>query len=103
MSDPVTVPLSKPITAHGEEVAALTLQPPTTRQIIELGLPTLIVTNAGGDVGLEVRTQVVARYVSRLAAIPMSSVEALAPADFSACTGAVMGFFGESGAVTPPS
>ena len=91
----VSIPLSKPIKAHGDEVSELELREPTTKDIIELGLPTLIIPGADGQsTGIEIRQPVVARYVSRLAAIPMGSVEALAPKDFSLCTAAVMGFFG---------
>lgn len=89
------IPLSKPVKAHGDEVSELTLREPTTKDIIELGLPTLIIPGADGQsTGVEIRQPVVARYISRLAAIPMGSVEALAVKDFSLCTAAVMGFFG---------
>ena len=100
----VTVPLSKPIKAHGDEVAELTLREPTTEDVIELGLPTLIIPGADGQsTGVEIRQPVVARYVSRLAAIPMGSVKALSLKDFSLCTAAVMGFFGEGDGETPKS
>ena len=52
----VTVPLSKAITAHGEEVTALVLRPPVTKDLIELGLPTLVIPSAdGGETGIEIR------------------------------------------------
>lgn len=89
------IKLSKAITAHGDEVSEITLREPTTKDIIELGLPTLIIPGDDGQsTGVEIRQKVVARYVSRLAAIPMGSVEALSVKDFSLCTAAVMGFFG---------
>jgi hypothetical protein len=91
------VTLSKPITAHGESVSELELREPTTKDVIELGLPTLIVIGDAGDSGVEIRTKVVARYISRLAAIPMGSVEALALSDHATLTGVVLGFFGQSG------
>lgn len=89
-----TVKLSKPITAHGDQVSELTLRQPTVEDLMELGSPTLLVPSADGSgVGVDVRPAVVARYVSRLAAIPMGSVKALSMADFQQCTGVVMGFF----------
>lgn len=103
MSEAITIKLAAPITAHGEEVAELTLRPPTTGDIIEVGLPTLIVMGPGEDAALEIRPQVIAKYVARLGAIPMSSVRALTPGDFSKCTSAVMGFFGEGAGGTPES
>lgn len=92
--NPVTVKLSKTVTAHGEEVGELSFREPLTKDVIELGLPTLIVVGDDGGTGVEVRTKVVARYISRLAAVPMSTVESLSLKDHSACTAAVMGFFG---------
>lgn len=89
------IKLSKAIKAHGDEVTEITLREPITKDIIELGLPTLIIPGDDGQsTGVEIRQKVVARYVSRLAAIPMGSVEALSVKDFSLCTAAVMGFFG---------
>lgn len=96
------ITLSKPIKAHGDEVSEISLREPTTKDIIELGLPTLIIPGADGQsTGVEIRQPVVARYISRLAAIPMGSVEALAVKDFSLCTAAVMGFFGSGDGEAP--
>lgn len=92
-----TVALSKPITAHGEEVSELTFREPKTEDVIEIGLPHLIIPGADGQsTGIEIRQPVVARYISKLAAIPMGSVKSLSLKDFSLCTAVVMGFFGES-------
>lgn len=92
----IPVPLSKPIKAHGDDVEELALRRPTTEEIIEIGLPQLFVPSADGQgTGVEIRTPIVARYVSRLAAIPMSSVKLLDPKDFSLCTTAVLSFFGD--------
>lgn len=102
----VTVPLKHPVTAHGEEVGELTLREPTTKDIMEIGLPTLLVPSSDGQsVGVEIRQKVVGRYVSRLAQIPMSSVESLNPGDFARCSAAVMDFFGmdDGAATTGPS
>ena len=99
-----TVSLSKPIKAHGDDVSEITLREPTTKDVIEIGLPTLIIPGDDGQsTGVEIRQKVVARYISRLAAIPMGSVEALSLSDFSLCTAAVMGFFGQGGGETSAS
>ena len=98
------IKLSRQITAHGEAVSDLVLREPTTEDVIELGLPTLIIPGADGQsTGVEIRQAVVARYISRLAAIPMGSVKALSLKDFSLCTAAVMGFFGEGDGETTSS
>jgi hypothetical protein len=90
-----TIKLSKAIKAHGEEVDEVTMREPGTKDLMELGLPMLIITGADGQsTGIEIRQPVIARYISRLAAIPMGSVEAMTIKDFSLCSAAVMGFFG---------
>lgn len=91
------IPLSKAIKAHGADIDVITLRNPTTEDVIELGLPTLIIPGADGNsTGVEIRQSVIARYVMRLGGIPLTSVKALSLKDFSLCTAAVMGFFGES-------
>ncbi len=90
----VTVKLSQPISAHGEEVSELILREPTTEDVINMGQPFLIIARDGGESGIEIRSNVIAKYVSGLAAIPMSSVKKLSMKDFSVCQTAVMGFFG---------
>ena len=91
------VTLSKPITAHGEETQELELREPTAKDVMELGYPYLVVQSDDGQ-GVELRPKVVARYVVRLAKIPMSSVEQLAISDLSALQAIVMGFFGQDAA-----
>lgn len=89
----VEIKLSKPVTAHGKEIDSLTLRPPTTGEIMEIGSPQLMMPSADGvSIGVEIRPSVIGRYVVKLAGIPLSSVKELAPADFSRCQGAVMDF-----------
>jgi hypothetical protein len=97
-----TVKLTQPVTAHGSEVDELTLREPTVADQMELGSPFLIHTG-DGDTAVEIRPKVVGAYVSRLAAIPMSSVKAMALADFSAVQAVVLGFFGSTVAEKLPS
>lgn len=87
------VTLSKPITAHNEEVSVLTLREPTSGDIMEIGSPQLMIPSADGtSIGVEIRPAIIGRYIMKLAGIPMPSVKALAPADFNKCQGVVMGF-----------
>lgn len=96
--DDLTIILSRPVTAHGEEIDRLTLRQPTTADLIELGQPMrLLPGNGMEEPAIEVRMNVVAHYVARLAAIPLSSVKALSLGDFGRATQAVLGFFGEDG------
>lgn len=94
----VEITLSKPIKAHGQDVSALTLREVTTKDLIELGNPFTIVLGDGseGSSRIQISNAVVAKYISRLAVIPPSSVEQLAPSDFSGIQSVVLGFFGAS-------
>ena len=99
MSDQeLTIPLSAPVMAHGEEITCLVLRQPTTADLIELGQPMRLLPGTGmEDAAVEVRMGVVAHYVARLASIPLSSVKSLSLGDFGRATQAVLGFFGEDG------
>lgn len=92
----VAIPLAKSIKAHGTDLDTLTLREPTTKDEIELGQPFLITLGDGtdGSSGVRIQAAVVAKYIVRLAAIPMSSVEQLSRPDFSKAQAAVLGFFG---------
>lgn len=93
----VTVPLKKPIKAHGEEVNELHIAHlDGSSEILEFGLPVLSVISADGQtLGMEIRAKVVAKYICKLAQIPMGSVEKLHPMDFNRCAAVIQGFFGD--------
>ena len=74
----------------------ITLRAPTTADLIELGQPMRLIPGDGmTDPAIDVRMNVVANYVARLATIPLSSVKAMSLSDFGKATQAVLGFFGE--------
>jgi hypothetical protein len=88
----VTINLSSPITAHGEEVTELTLQEPTGKHIREIGsIPFGI--DSSGDIKLDAKS--IAQYISKLCAIPMSSVDAINPGDFFEISWLIVGMFGQ--------
>ncbi|CAG9172389.1 phage tail assembly protein [Cupriavidus respiraculi] len=96
----VTVTLSKAITAHGEERREIELREPSGEDLMEIGYPYIVVQSDTGGQGVELRPKVVARYVSKLAQIPMSSVKQIGLADLQKLQGIVMGFFGQEEAAT---
>lgn len=96
----ITVPLSKPINAHGESVIELELREPGGEDLMDIGYPYIVVQSDTGGQGVELRPKVVARYVSKLAQIPMSSVKQIGLADLQKLQGVVMGFFGQEEAGT---
>lgn len=85
MSGPKEIPLKKTITAHGKELAVLTLKEPEPEDLFALGSPVLIVPSATGDSGIEIRAKVIAAYIARLAKIPPSSVKDMHIADIYKC------------------
>ena len=100
------VQLRKPIPAHGQEVTEIELREPTPADVMEEGVPTLLIPSADGtSVGVEIRTKVIGRYISRLGGIPLSSVKVMSLGDFTRAQGAVMSFFsdgdGESSGDSP--
>lgn len=86
--------LNKPITAHGAEVAELDLREPTGQEIIDIGFPYLIVIGDDDEQSMRIQVKTVAKYISKLAAIPPSAVSTLSPNDISQLAGVVLSFFG---------
>lgn len=84
------IKLNKPIDAHGEEVTEIELRDITGGDVIDLGQP----MNVNADQSFNFRMDVVARYISRLAGIPMSSVREMSPGDITNCAAEIAGFFG---------
>jgi hypothetical protein len=85
----VTIPLIKPITAHGAEVSELTLREPTGDDVERCGYPLAI---DGSSVIPQAAS--VSKLIARLAGIPPSSVKQLSMPDYNAAMGVVLGFFG---------
>ena len=93
MSTPLQ--LKKPIKAHNEELSELQLREPTIEEIMEIGYPYLVLMRDGQDTGLEIRPQVIVKYISKLAGIPLSSAKSIAISDLNQAQTIIMGFFGE--------
>ncbi len=94
--------LSRAIKAHGEDVEQITLRAPVVKDMIEIGQPFLIIAG-DGETAVRVQNKTIAQYIVRLAQIPMSSVEQMAPADFTKAQAMVMDFFGGGDAVAASS
>lgn len=94
--------LKKPVKAHGQELTELTLAEPTTKMVMEFGYPYLVIAGEGGS-GLQLQPKVAASYITQLAQVPRSTVEALPIADLQALQAWLLGFFGEGEAETPQS
>lgn len=93
------VPLSKPLKVGDAEIKELELREPGVEDVIEIGYPYLLIVG-DGDTKMEIRPSVVVKYVSKLAAVPPSSIKKLSLADLIKVQSVVMGFFGDE-AETP--
>lgn len=73
----LTITLKKPVEAHGQTIEQIHLTEPTGQHVVKLGEPFLLV--AGG--GIREMPEITVNYIVKLAKIPRSSAEALAPSD----------------------
>lgn len=96
MSEKTVFKLGRPIEAHGEQVTELQLREPAGQDLLDLGYPYLVTLGDGEGERIELRPKVMAKYVSRLAAIPPSAVAQISLPDLQQLQGVVMGFFGGS-------
>lgn len=89
--------LTTPIKFGDEELTKLTMKKPTVREIREFGFPYTI----GEDV--KIIPSICAKYISRLAGIPMSVVDGMSLEDFQKACVEVVYFFGQEKAQVPAS
>lgn len=92
----VKVTLSKPIQAHGETIAELSLRPPNGGDIRRTGAPFRVDTLADGTERADFNTSAMAALIVRLANIPPNSVDELDARDFIRLMNVIAGFFGEA-------
>ncbi|WP_413594711.1 phage tail assembly protein [Citrobacter youngae] len=83
------IKLIKPVLAHGEEIHVLEMREPTGKDVRELGFP----YTASADAGVKMDAGVIAKYISRLASIPPSSVDEIQPSDLNIISWDIVGFF----------
>ncbi len=93
----VTVKLAVPIEAHGETLSELTMREPVGKDIRINGMPFRFHAEDGSII---TDAAAVHRYIAALAAVPPSTVDRLAPSDWSAAMAAVLGFFGAAPATS---
>lgn len=92
MSGPTVFELRAPIKAFGDEVRQLQLREPTTADARAINSLPYVFSQAGGGVPTVV-PDVCAKYISRLADIPLSSVDQLVLGDFHALAWEVVNYF----------
>jgi hypothetical protein len=91
MSDAtVKVKLIKPIENGEDQITELEFKEPNGKMISSIGYPLVFI---GSDA--QPLAKIVSIYISRLAGVPPHVVDKLCAADYSACMGVVLGFFGQ--------
>lgn len=95
------ITLEKPVMHGNSELSSLALREVTTEDIIALGMPYSVGSNDDDELVVTIKPKGIARYVSKLGAVPPSIVSKLAPADFFKCQEAVMTFLGQSAGSEP--
>jgi hypothetical protein len=86
--------LSKVVKNGEEEITEITLREPTGDEVIEFGLPFLIIPS-DDDSAIDIRMKVVKKYIVTLGGFPPSVVGKLSPKDLTDLMGEVLGFFGK--------
>lgn len=94
MSGAVTLKLTVPVKAHGEEVSELVFRRPTVTDTLDLGMPMGVSTE--GETTVLFRPTVIAKYAARLASVPMGTIKSLDMDDWMSVQGVIQGFFGRS-------
>lgn len=99
MADTVTIPLTKPITAHNETLSELTLRMPTVKELRVAGAP---YRNADGGVTPDFAA--CAKLIAMICVIPPSSVDQMNAPDFNVASLELVGFtWGLSAQETAPA
>lgn len=83
------IQLTRAIQAHDEELTQLTLKELTTSLVRLLGIPYRF-DETGTPYPV---AELTAKYISKLAGIPLSSVDQLSPVDFNNLSLVIIGFF----------
>jgi len=89
---PVTVTLSKPVPAHGENVSQLTFREPTGADLAQAGMPVRFGL-VDGEAGMTINPREMTAMLSRLGAVPATTIAGLSAADWTAAAYAVAPFF----------
>lgn len=89
----LSVILKKPVDAHGQSIEVLRMSEPSGKLVVELGEPFMLTA----DRGIKELPAVTIGYIVKLAKIPRSAAEALAPGDRKAAFLKLLPFLMPSG------
>lgn len=83
------LPLVKAVTAHGETIGVLEFNDPTGKDVRELGYP----YQMNQDDSIKLQAHIIAKYIVRLANVPLSTVDQMSPGDLNSAGWLIAGFF----------
>jgi hypothetical protein len=92
VDDSKTIPLSKPIVAHGETLSELVLRRPTVKELRACGQPYRVSGGGGGGASVQADYDAGAKLIAAICAIPPSSVDEMDPGDFDDACMILVGF-----------
>lgn len=81
--------LNQPVSAHGETISVLEFKEPTGKDVRELGYP----YQMNQDESIKLQAHIIAKYIVRLAEVPLSTVDQMTPGDLNTAGWLVAGFF----------
>lgn len=81
--------LNQPVNAHGETISVLEFQEPTGKDVRELGYP----YQMNQDESIKLQAHIIAKYIVKLAGVPLSTVDQMSPGDLNTAGWLVAGFF----------
>ncbi|ATB82728.1 phage tail assembly protein [Escherichia coli] len=81
--------LNHPVTAHGETISVLEFNEPTGKDVRELGYP----YQMNQDESIKLQAHIIAKYIVRLANVPLSTVDQMKPGDLNSAGWLVACFF----------
>lgn len=81
--------LNHPVTAHGETISVMEFNEPTGKDVRELGYP----YQMNQDESIKLQAHIIAKYIVRLANVPLSTVDQMKPSDLNSAGWLVAGFF----------
>lgn len=81
--------LSNPVNAHGETISVLEINEPMGKDVRELGYP----YQMNQDESIKLQAHIIAKYIVRLANVPLSTVDQMSPGDLNSAGWLIAGFF----------
>lgn len=88
--------LTKPIQAHGREMAVLEFREPNGGDVAACGFPFKFTVSEEGGTTITPEAAAVTQMIARLGNIPLSSARTLSFTDWMGCMGEIFSFFGQS-------